>query len=400
MSKYLFVTTYDIRRNTSSNIRLVALMKALHNAGHVVHCIYIPTNQSSDMELFNAVSCVDRIVSFPKVEFKPVLGCQDKYNSSQDKESLKHKLRLILIHLYTRITVYDVFEIALWKLKKNDLLELDNDYDYIVSSSEPRSSHKFAQKIFQHRCSSAKWIMYWGDPMTNDVASAKLFPSIEKREEHKLLQLSDLALYTNKCAVEYMGAKYPDCKGKIDWIPTSDIKEHCSSDGSVKEEYVGYFGDYSPIYRDIRPFYEACVENNIKTIVAGGSGGVIIESTPTVEVKGRISRSEVNELEKRCKILIVIENKTATGECIQIPGKLYHYGLSNKRVLVITESNNLAQNYKIYNRFYFVPNNKEEIASAIRDIMNDKEDNVSSVPLKDFMPDEIVKHLDSLLQRV
>lgn len=395
MSKYLFVSTYDIRRNTSSNIRLVALMKALHDAGHEVHCIYIPTSQPSDLEMFNAASCIDRIVSFPKAEFKPILERKEK--SGNQKGSFKNKLRLNLIHLYTRFTVYDVYEMALRKLTLADLSGLDDDYDYILSSSEPRSSHKFAKMIIRLKNYSAKWIMYWGDPMTNDVASTRLFSSRERREEHRLLKMADIALYTNKCAVEYMTGKYPDCKNKIDWIPTSDIKPHCVADNSIIEEYVGYFGDYSPVYRNIFPFYEACAENEIKTIIAGGGGGVVINSTNTVEVKGRISRSEVNELEKKCKLLIVIENKTATGKCIQIPGKLYHYGLSNKKVLVITESQNLAQDYSNYNRFYFVPNCKDKIAKAIDDIMNDKESEVSSLPLKDFMPENIVRQLELVI---
>ena len=396
MSKFLFVSSFDTRRNTSGNIRLVALMKGLHDAGHVVHCIFSPTDKESDSIIFDTLSQMDRIISFPKIEFKPVP--KGANITSSGKVNLKTRLSRFFIRLYTPLTVYDVYKLKIDRVSLDDLRELDDEYDYIVSSSDPKSSHVFAEKIIKLKHYKAKWIMYWGDPMTSDVSANKIFTRRVKSEERKLIRKSDLSVYTNTCVVEYMKNKYPEVASKITWIPTSDIKNNDIEQVVSDSKKIGYFGDYSPVYRNIIPFYEACVQNGFDTIICGSGLGVELSSTDNIQVKGRVSRKEVNEFEKDCKILIVIENKTKTGECIQIPGKLYHYALTNKEILVITESNNLARDYGHYNRFHFVPNNSHDIADALKGIFCNSDSHISSKPLASFMPENIVKQFEALIQ--
>ena len=269
MSKFLFVSSYDLRRNTSSNIRTVALMSSLHDEGHIVHCIFIPTNNISDSSIYNNLVKIDRLITYPHIEMQ----CINKVVNAEGKTtgSFKDTLRSWIIQIYMKFTVYDVYELSFMGLSLNDLKELDDSYDYIVSSAEPRSSHKFAKKIIKLRGYSAKWILYWGDPMTNDVASTKLFHKRERNEERKLISTADLSIYTNPCAVSYMKQKYPDLAAKIDWIPTSDFKkgnDKCDRGDIFK---IGYFGDYRQIYRNIEPFYQACLENNFKAVIIGGA---------------------------------------------------------------------------------------------------------------------------------
>lgn len=395
MSKFLFVSSFDSRRNTSGNIRLVALMKGLHDAGHTVHCIFSPTDKVSDSIIFNTLSKMDRITTFPKIEFKPVT--KETNNTSLGKVNLKTKLSRIFIKIYTPLSVYDVYKLKIDRVSLEDLQDLDDEYDYIVSSSDPKSSHVFAEKIIRLKHYTSKWIMYWGDPMTSDVSANKIFTGRIKKEERKLIKKSDLSVYTNPCVVEYMKHQYPELAPKITWIPTSDIKDNIELTVTDSKK-IGYFGDYSPVYRNIIPFYEACVENKFETIICGSGAGVELLSTDTIQVKGRISRKEVNIFEKDCKILIVIENKTKTGKCIQIPGKLYHYALTNKEILVVTESNNLARDYGHYNRFHFVPNHSHDIADAIKAILKNSNSNISSEPLASFMPENIVKQFEAIIK--
>ena len=371
-------------------------MKGLHDAGHVVHCIFSPTDKESDSIIFNTLSQMDRIITFPKIDFKPVP--KGANIASSGKVNLKTRLSRFFIKLYTPLTVYDVYKLKVDRVSLDDLRELDDEYDYIVSSSDPKSSHVFAEKIIRLKHYKAKWIMYWGDPMTSDVSAYKIFTGRVKNEERKLIRKSDLSVYTNSCVVEYMKHKYPEVASKITWIPTSDIKDNDVEQVVPDRKKIGYFGDYSPVYRNIIPFYEACVQNEFDTIICGSGSGVELSSTDTIQVKGRVSRKEVNEFEKECKVLIVIENKTKTGECIQIPGKLYHYALTHKEILVITESNNLARDYGHYNRFHFVPNNSHDIADALKSIFNNSDSRISSEPLAAFMPENIVKQFESLIQ--
>ena len=398
MSKFLFVSTYDLRRNTSGNIRTVALMKGLHDAGHIVHVIFVPSDKESDTEVYNALLSVDKIIMYPKTEQSFI---EKKKISQYEKKNWKVKFLQKVYKIYNQISVYDIFQTKILNLKASDLKEVDEDYDYIVSSSEPRSSHKFARKIKSIKRLNSKLIFYWGDPMTNDVASIKVFHSREANEENKLISVSDLSLYTNPCAVEYMRRKYPHNASKIHWIATSDISDTSAKKSciTIKSKRIGYFGDYSAIYRNIIPFYESCVENNYDTVICGMGAGVVLTSKANVNVKGRVSRKEVNEFEKECQLLIVIENKTKTGECIQIPGKLYHYALTNKEILVITESKNLSKEYKKFNRFHFVENDKDKISAAIHQILSSSTEVSKYTPLVDFMRDNIVREFEEIINR-
>ena len=394
MSKFLFVSTYDLRRNTSGNIRTIALMNSLHDAGHLVHCIFVPTNNVSDKSIFDNLVRVDRLITYPKTQIVCVAASEEII---ERKLGFKGKLRGLLINLFSKFSVYDVFRIPLYKLKKSDLSELDDSYDYIVSSSEPRSSHLFAERIIKMRQYKSKWILYWGDPMSNDVASNKIFGGLEEKEERRLILSSNLSIYTNPCAVSYMKSKYTQLASKLTWIPTTDFKkDNCDIErGDVAR--IGYFGDYRQMYRNIEPFYQACLERHYSTVIIGG-GDNKLQSKGTVEVYGRMTRDEVKFYEKQCGILVVLENFSKTGNCIQVPGKLYHYGLTYKYILVITESSNISKEYECFNRFVFVQNEKSKIAETINDIQAGKFDYLNICPVEDFRYDRIAKVFYSLIQ--
>ena len=395
MSKFLFVSTYDLRRNTSGNIRTVALMNSLHDMGHEVHCLFVPTNNASDQSIFENLMKVDRIMTFPRVEIVCVPDSAEQ--KTNGKGSLLSGIRLWLINMYSRLSVYDVFSLPLLKLSKKDLSDLDDSYDYIVSSSEPRSSHKFAEKIIALKHYKAKWVLYWGDPMSNDVASNKLFGNREGKEERRLISVSDFSVYTNPCAVSYMKDRYPKLAGKISWIPTTDFKKHDNNIERGELTRVGYFGDYRQMYRNIYPFYEACLENSISTVIIGG-GDVELLPKGSVEVYGRMSREKVSEYEQKCGILVVLENISKTGNCIQVPGKLYHYGLTPKYILVITESSNIASEYEKYNRFVFVPNERDKIADAIKRIQSGQYRDMNIAPVDAFQYERIANDFISKIQ--
>ena len=393
MSKFLFVSSFDLRRNTSGNIRVVALMKSLHDSGHTVHCIFIPSEHNSDKDIYDNLVKIDRLFTFPKRDIKFVK--QGALDTSIKMNSFLYSCRLWLIHLYMKFTVYDVYALSLYKLKAEDLKDLDDSYDYIVSSAEPRSSHSFAGKIIKMKKYKSKWIQYWGDPMSNDVASTKLFHNKEAKEERRLISLSDCSIYTNPCAVSYMKDKYPELASRINWIPTTDFNRHICERGDVN--LIGYFGDYRQKYRNLAPFYQACCENHFNSVIIGSADQPFI-STDTVKVYERMSRAEISKFEKDCGILIVLENICKSGNCIQVPGKLYHYGLTYKKIVVITESTNILREYNKYKRFVFVPNNKKQIAEVIQRIQTEKDDNIDASPVEEFKNNNIVDRFINIIQ--
>lgn len=386
MSKFLFVSSYDLRRNTSGNIRTVALMNALHANGHVVHCIFVPSSHNSDKSIYENLMKIDKCISFPNGEISFI----NQPLIKKEQKGLGSAIRNKIISIYSSLTVYDVFEIALLKLSKYDLSEIDNSYDFIVSSSEPRSSHKFAEKIIKLKNLKSKWILYWGDPMSNDVASTKIFRNWEASEERRLIAKSDFSIYTNPCAVVFMKKKYPNYSDKIAWVPTSDFQTHNLNTNSGDILKIGYFGDYLKRYRNIIPLYNACINNNFDTVIIGG-GDIELKSEGMVKVYGRMSRENLSQFESECGILVVLENISKTRECIQVPGKLYHYGLSYKNIIVITESENISKEYESYKRFTFVRNEESSITKAIQDIQNHLNNDIINEPVKEFQLNNIAK---------
>jgi hypothetical protein len=142
------------------------------------------------------------------------------------------------------------------------------------------------------------------------------------------------------------------------------------------------------MYRNIYPFYEACVENQFSTVIIGGGDKELLPHG-TVEVYGRMTRDKVNAYEQNCGILVVLENISKTGNCIQVPGKLYHYGLTYKYILVITESSNIASEYEKYRRFIFVPNDKDKIVNVIKGIQSGEYNYMMIKPVEDFKYERI-----------
>lgn len=396
--KVLFVSSYDLRRNTSSNIRTVALIKALTETGARVDCFFI---KSADSNVDNKISSTlntstNKIFTYPKTqESVSVSGVVVKQNK------IKELIRNNIISLYNRLTVYDIYEILFAKLKKQDVSELDNDYDVIISSSEPRSSHKLAKKLIKYLGFKGAWIQYWGDPMTNDVASKKFLSFREKMAERKLINLSDASIYTNPCTMQYMQNKYKKLAHKIMWIPTSDISNVDDGYSSTTGNGICYLGDYLSKYRNIKPLYEACLECGIQLSIIG-NGDIDLATTENITVKQRVPREEAKQIESESKILVVLENvpKSKGEPCIQVPGKLYHYSLTNKYVLVISESDDIAENYKQYNRFIFVKNEKDEIIRAINGINNGEYDFIKNAPVESFKRHSVASSVLEIIKEI
>lgn len=398
--KCLVVSSHDLRRNTSSNIRTVALIQALAKKGYTVHCFFISANKEVDENLDLALkdSCA-RMIIYKEVQVQSSEAMVEQRKSNALCR-IKGYIRTGLIKMFSVMSVYDIYRTQFYSLNKRDLDNLDNDYEMIISSSEPRSSHLLAKKICKICKLSMPWVQYWGDPMTNDVASEKLLRVLERREEHRLLRQAQMALYTNPIVVEYMQKKYPDCGEKINWIPTTDI-----SSGEIKGESVQpaeydvcYLGDYLTRYRDITPLYQACKKRNLKAAIVGNSD-LQLDSAEGIRIEPRVSRKEAKQIEESSKIITILENKGINGPSIQIPGKLYHYALTDKPILVITESQEIKKYYAKYNRFVFAENNEQAIFEAISRILAGEDIGVQNMRLKDFSPEKIVDEFVTLIEK-
>lgn len=393
MSKILVISSYDLRRNSSSNIRILALIQSLFNNGFEIDLAYIQTSHEID----NSLDAI--IANCCKNVYKLIANENNIENKNNRiiESSVKKKIKKNIINFYSKLFVYDIFQTQFKRINNKVIKSIKNEYDFIISSSEPRSSHKLARNLIKKCKITAKWIQYWGDPMTNDVASSKFFPFLEKKEEKKLLQEGDVILYTNPGCANYMKIKYPFAKDKINWIPTTDIKQDFLITSNSIE--ISYVGDYISRYRDVKPLYNACVTLGSSFVLAG-NGDISLESTSKISVLGRVSREEANKIESESLILAVVDNNSPNNDiCIQVPGKLYHFSLTNKYIIVITNSKDIINYYDKYKRFIFCNNDESSIIDTINKIKLGKYDSSYHSSLDAFSQKEVYKLFINIIEK-
>lgn len=393
--KILFVSTYDLRRNTSSNIRTIALIQALAKMGHNVYAAYIPSQHVPDSKIQSCIinSC-DFVIPLMEVADEDTLKTVEK---PSNKISYKQKIKNIILEVYNKICIYDIFQVNIRKIRVETIDKLNLDYDVIVSSSEPRSSHKLAKKLIKRGVKAKLWVLYWGDPITNDVASKKIFPFREHIIEKQLIKNGDLSIYTNQSCCEYMKKKYPDYSSKISWIPTSDILSNQKE--KIREEYyISYVGDYRSDFRNIIPFYETCKCLRKQSVIAGGSD-INLNSCESIRVLGRVSKEQADRIEQGSSILVVLDNEKKGRENIQVPGKMYHYALTNKYILVISNADSLEKYYSHYERYVFAHNTVDSIIEGLRKIENGELPLSYCSPVKSFTQESIAENFTELLSK-
>ena len=152
------------------------------------------------------------------------------------------------------------------------------------------------------------------------------------------------------------------------------------------ENRYGYFGDYTPIARDLRPFYEAAKETGIRVNICGNPSN-IFPSTDKITIHPRLPLDKLKPIEDQTNVLIFLCNRKGG----QIPGKIYQYSATNKTVLFILDGTEeeqavLREFFGKFNRYVFCRNTKEDIARAIRDIESGNTGNVKNDPIGDFDP--------------
>ncbi len=362
--RILFVTFSDIGICSSSNIRNVSLIKGLLDAGHSVDIISYKTNNKAQVQDETFKPITDRCKVF-ELFGTPV---SDKVSGNllgKNAKSIKSKIYIFLRKVYYALEPVD-------SLRKTALsLDIEGlklgQYDLMISSSNPYSVHILAERIknryFQN---GIKWVQYWGDALYFDtLIRHPIFPSRLKKAEYKLIRNCDAVFYTNGVILEKQKKLFKDMANKMTYIETP----YAFAEASDKTEFtykVGYFGSFSTVVRDIMPLYTVLSKAGYRSVIIG-NGDVEITPTDHLEIMPRATVSIVRKYEDDTRILACICNKLPANkeETGLIPGKAYHYGATDKTVLMIGASPDVENFLKKYNRFVFVPNEPEQIKETI-----------------------------------
>ena len=361
--KILFITFSDINACSSSNIRNVSLVKGFLDLGHTVDII---SYKSSNSAVLIDESFLPVISNCKVIEITANLSTEKVSAGllSSDGNSIKRKVYKSLRKIYYSLETVDSLRKVASEL---DISHINlGHYDVMISSSNPYSVHILAERIKNYYFKDGiKWIQYWGDALYLDTLTRNpVMPFRVKKAELRLIGNSDKVVYTNAVVLKLQQKLFPECRQKMTYIETPYAFK-IDADNEI-EYTVGYFGSYSSNVRDITPLYRAMNSMDCKSIIVG-NGDPILESTKNLTVLPRATVNEVSEYERKTKILVCVCNKMSRkGETGLIPGKIYHYGSTNKEVLVIGATPDVKQFLEKYERYTFVGNNEYEIVEMLK----------------------------------
>lgn len=383
--KLMYVLSDDIGHNTSANIRNAGLIKGFVEKGVSVQVVCLKASSCQDQGLLGMIKGAD-LLYFTRQS-------QGAVNVNNQNLSFKAKIKRKLVKLYNIFRVFDpnIYLIRRMNIDTSQLIMPD----VILSSSDPRSAHVLARKVAKALDFNGKLIQYWGDPMCNDISASRLMRPILKMRERELVRTADLSLYTNQASCDKISKLYHIPSEKLMAIPTP-----CeSSYSSVKHTdnriiNIGYFGEYYSWRRNMTPLFSFIYNNPEYQLTIAGKTDVSVAGK-NFDVHPVLPSSEVNTLMEQMDVLVVVENLPKKGyekDCIQIPGKVFHYGATDKKILVISETGLTRNEFVRYNRYKFCDNNVESIGKALSELIQDNEVEMQN-PVADFSPMNVANRI-------
>ena len=323
--KILYVTSMAIEYNTSANIRNRPLISGLMALGHDVALLSVESqHDASQWEAVASFSSLDRYEI-------PLREAQARASLKKGDSSSVLYIKKLLGKLFRKLAIYDSRIIY---AKDAGTIELGEYYDALISSSDPKSSHRIAETVLKKIViRSDVGSNIGGDPFASDInlMQASFKDRKARREEARLLALSDRVVYTSPMTLDAM--KKPSIFRKekpfsyllmlnLVYILLQFIR------GTIRFFTHDYHQD-----RDIMPLYHAADENkNVRLSIVGNSN-IELSERDNIAITKRVPVAQLSKLEEDADVLVCILNKKGT----QIPGKAFHYAATNRPILMLYE---------------------------------------------------------------
>lgn len=370
MKKTLFISFIPVESSESAAIRNRNLIVGLDKLGYAVDVI---TPRSKGRYLFGT----DVTMIYLNNEWPAS-------SESAGKDSVTTKGKTILKGIYHKVSIYGS---TLKYLKYVDLNALPaKKYDFVISSSDPVTSHLAVPKLKRQGLVFDKWIQYWGDPYMGDITRQNVYPeAFLKYIERSLQKDADKIVYVSPFTLENQKKLYPKYASRYCFLPIAYSGTEMYSgyiNGPLK---IGYFGAYKSEVRNILPLYQACkkMEQQVELYIVGNSD-LKLESCSNVRCFHRMEPDELRHYEDLCDVFVCLLNLKGN----QLPGKLYHCAGTNKPILVIVDGDNKEEIIKYLDGFHrFILANNDE-ASICR-VLNDPELKQPAKPCTLLSPESI-----------
>lgn len=402
----IFIINGDcIQKNSSANLCHLAYIRGFLSAGHDVTLL---SADGRDHKLDPSMTIPESVkhhtiyatTFYEKFSFKkgsqantpaPVTG-NGNSDSSHGIGSLIHKItakcKSFVLSCYGIHGIYSKF------IKKANSFKSNEHYDYVISLSTPVTSHIVAHNLLKNgNIKADHWIQIWEDPWYSDAYGFNGDIKVHQ-EEKRILSYAEKICYVSPLTLQNQQKLYPDSAQKMYWQPLPYYyKNDLTVPTELKSKKYGYFGDYAPASRDLKPFYLAAVEMGINLNICGNPSN-LFESTDTINIHPRLPLDKLKPIEDSTNVLVFLCNRKGG----QIPGKIYQYSATDKIVLFILdgtdeEKDTLYKYFSQFNRYVFCENNVEDIKRAINQIENNDFGSIENKPTEYFSPISTVEKI-------
>lgn len=344
----LYIST-NFFRNTSASIRNISLVNGLIENDINVDVLTLDYNQNFE-DLFLKESLSEKIRVF-RINIQKFNKIFTKINQLKSKnKNYRESYIFILKELVKKILFFP--DIYCEAIKNSQNISFDKKYDYIISSSDFKTSHFIAQRIIKkNNYNSIPWIQIWGDPWADDTGLKDLNFFLKKRieiNEKRILKKADKIFYLSYMTANKMKIKYPFLKDKIFLLYRSYLKEIFSKNiiNDTNKIIFSYTGGLKN--RNVFP-----ILNTIKNYNKTSNRKIIInfygiesyersffKNYDFVNIYPRVSFEEVLKIYSNTDILLYIDNLYNSS---QIPGKIYDYFGTNKVILALVEGEGIKK---------------------------------------------------------
>ena len=398
--KVLIIIGDCIQVNSSANLCHLAYIRGLVEAGYELSLLSADGDGYAKDEAMMIPPSVKRY-SYPGIGLyerlsiikKKISASPESASSGSQELNADNQMRFLskmkdwLRSLYGAHEIYAVFR------RKARRFRSPETYDFLISISSPASSHALALDLISSGHVKCKnWIQIWEDPWYSDLYLKKRRAVFA--EERRLLSAAEHICYVSPITLEYQKRLFPEASHKMFWQPlpayyTMEKPTQKSSDNY----HFGYFGDYSPKIRNLRPFYEAACKTGIPVSVCGDPSS-LFQPTDHITIFPRLPLNKLHPIEETTDVLVYLCNR----EGGQIPGKIYQYAATNKTVLFILDGTEeekriLREFFEPYHRFVFCENDIEGIEAAVEQIQKGELGDVVNRSLTDFEPVKIINRI-------
>lgn len=242
-----------------------------------------------------------------------------------------------------------------------------NDYDVVISSSEPKGLHNLIIKnVEKYQVRDFQYIQYWGDPWFDDIARPT--NRVTYWLERKMLNKADVIIYNSAKTLSRQKSLFKQQANKMIFVPRGIIFDKSKLPNELAFDADNmrliYAGDYRRHCRNIQPLVDSCTNLNLSLEVAGNGELDTTNIGENVKLLGRLQTKPLSEARASANLEVVIMNTHGS----QLPGKVYDVMQSDKVILIILDGDFVPSDIPCSGRFVYAKNTKEDICRVLSEI--------------------------------